>query len=71
MIGRRNGRVLSEEMIEGSDLFVIHALIPVAESFGFSDEFRKQTIGQANPQLIFSHWEVINILSVWDTLMTY
>lgn len=58
VIGRRNGRVLSEEMVEGSDLFIIHSLVPVAESFGFCDEFRKQTVGQANPQLIFSHWEV-------------
>lgn len=58
VIGRRGGRVISEEMVEGADLFVIQALIPVAESFGFCDEFRKQTIGQANPQLVFSHWEV-------------
>ena len=58
VIGRRGGRVVSEEMIEGADLFVVQALIPVAESFGFCDEFRKQTIGQANPQLVFSHWEV-------------
>jgi ribosome assembly protein 1 len=65
VIGRRNGRVLSEEMIEGSDLFIIHSVIPVAESFGFCDEFRKQTIGQANPQLFFSHWEVLSSDPFW------
>ena len=59
VLGRRNGRVLSDEMKEGSAMFTIQALIPVAESFGFVEEIRKKTSGLANPQLIFSHWEVI------------
>lgn len=58
VLGRRNGRVLSEEMKEGSAEFSIQALVPVAESFGFAEEIRKKTSGLANPQLIFSHWEV-------------
>ena len=58
VLGRRNGRVLSEDMIEGSSVFDIQALLPVAESFGFAEEMRKKTSGLANPQLIFSHWEV-------------
>lgn len=65
VIGGRGGRVISDDMIEGSDQFNIQALIPVAESFGFCDEFRKQTIGQANPQLFFSHWEVIPSDPFW------
>ncbi len=59
VLGRRNGRVLSENMIEGSVEFDIQALLPVAESFGFAEEIRKRTSGLANPQLIFSHWEVL------------
>ena len=62
VLGRRNGRVLSEDMIEGSSLFNIQALLPVAESFGFAEEIRKRTSGLANPQLIFSHWEVRSIV---------
>ena len=58
VISRRGGRVISDEMIEGSEMFVIYALIPVAESFGFAEEIRKKTGGLAMPQLIFSHWEV-------------
>jgi ribosome assembly protein 1 len=58
VLGRRNGKVLSEEMKEGSAMFTIQALVPVAESFGFAEEIRKRTSGLANPQLIFSHWEV-------------
>ena len=54
------GCVISDEMIEGSEMFVIYmyVLIPVAESFGFAEEIRKKTGGLAMSQLIFSHWEV-------------
>lgn len=58
VIGKREGRVLSEQMMEGSDVFDVEAVLPVAESFGFSEEIRKRTSGLANPQLVFSHWEV-------------
>ena len=58
VIGRCDGRVLSEEMKEGSTVFCVEALIPVAESFGFAEELRKKTSGLASPQLVFSHWEV-------------
>ena len=60
VLGRRNGRVLSDEMKEGSAVFNISAVLPVAESFGFAEEVRKKTSGLASPQLIFSHWEVRN-----------
>ncbi len=58
VLGRRNGRVVAEEMQEGSTVFSVQALVPVAESFGFAEEIRKKTSGLASPQLIFSHWEV-------------
>lgn len=45
-------------MKEGTDIFTVKALLPVAESFGFGDEIRKRTSGLASPQLVFSHWEV-------------
>ena len=58
VLGRRGGQVLAEEMKEGSPIFVIHSVLPVAESFGFAEEIRKRTSGLASPQLVFSHWEV-------------
>lgn len=58
VLSKREGRVLQEEMKEGTDMFIIKAALPVAESFGFADEIRKRTSGLASPQLIFSHWEV-------------
>lgn len=58
VLSKREGRVLQEEMKEGTDMFIIKAVLPVAESFGFADEIRKRTSGLASPQLVFSHWEV-------------
>lgn len=58
VLGRRNGQIISEDMQEGSSIFNIEAVLPVAESFGFPDEIRKKTSGLANPQLIFNNWEV-------------
>lgn len=42
-------------------LFLLTALLPVAESFGFANELLKKTSGAGTtPQLAFSHWEVID-----------
>lgn len=61
VLGKREGHVLHEEMKEGTDMFIIKAVLPVAESFGFADEIRKRTSGLASPQLVFSHWEVSEV----------
>ena len=58
VIGRRSGRIVSDELREGSSIFNVTAVLPVVESFGFADEIRKRTSGLASPQLHFSHWEV-------------
>ena len=58
VLAKREGKVISEDMKEGSDVFIIKAQMPVAESFGFAEEIRKRTSGLASPQLMFSHWEV-------------
>ena len=40
VLSRRQGRVEGEELREGSNIFVIRALLPVVESFGFCNEVR-------------------------------
>ncbi|XP_027427424.1 elongation factor-like GTPase 1 isoform X3 [Zalophus californianus] len=65
VLSKREGRVLQEEMKEGTDMFTIKAVLPVAESFGFADEIRKRTSGLASPQLVFSHWEIIPSDPFW------
>ena len=71
VLGKRNGRVLSDEMIEGSAMFIIEALIPVAESFGFAEEMRRRTSGLASPQLVFSNWEVSHSRTLQDLTMCW
>ena len=59
------GKVVAEELIEGSSTFLVTAHIPVIESLNIGPELRKQTSGMAMPQLIFSHWEVLDIDPRW------
>ncbi|XP_066994114.1 elongation factor-like GTPase 1 isoform X2 [Anabrus simplex] len=65
VLGRRHGRVLHGDMQEGSATFTVTAVLPVVESFSFAPEIRKQTSGMASPQLVFSHWEVIDLDPFW------
>ncbi|KAJ2801410.1 Cytoplasmic GTPase/eEF2-like protein (ribosomal biogenesis), partial [Coemansia guatemalensis] len=65
VISRRRGRILSEEMREGTPYFIIKASIPIVESFGFADEIRKRTSGAAIPLLIFRGFEPLDTDPFW------
>lgn len=54
-------------MNESEKAFLVKAQIPVVESDGFANEIRKATSGQANPNLRFSHFEVIYFLNLNKT----
>lgn len=62
VITRRRGRVITDgDVIEGTNFFLVKAILPVQASFGFVAEVRQRTSGQTNPILYFSHWEVLPI----------
>ncbi|KAL6721799.1 Cytoplasmic GTPase/eEF2-like protein (ribosomal biogenesis) [Lecanora helva] len=65
VLSRRRGRILTEELKEGTPFYQISALLPVVESFGFSDEIRKRTSGAAQPQLVFKGFEVLDEDPYW------
>ncbi|EHL00479.1 putative Ribosome assembly protein 1 [Glarea lozoyensis 74030] len=65
VLTRRRGRILSEALNEGTPFYTIISLLPVAESFGFSDEIRKRTSGAASPQLIFQGYEILDEDPFW------
>ncbi|KAI9790318.1 MAG: Cytoplasmic GTPase/eEF2-like protein (ribosomal biogenesis) [Piccolia ochrophora] len=65
VITRRRGRILSEDLKEGTPFFSITSVLPVAESFGFSDEIRKRTSGAASPQLRFQGFEMLDQDPFW------
>eukprot|EP00470_Lotharella_oceanica_P013097 CAMPEP_0170196214 /NCGR_PEP_ID=MMETSP0040_2-20121228/63352_1 /TAXON_ID=641309 /ORGANISM="Lotharella oceanica, Strain CCMP622" /LENGTH=205 /DNA_ID=CAMNT_0010445571 /DNA_START=66 /DNA_END=683 /DNA_ORIENTATION=- len=59
VIGKRRGRIITEDVIEGTQTFVVKCYLPVERSFGFASSLRARTSGMASPQLVFSHWEII------------
>ncbi|KAG4303808.1 hypothetical protein PORY_002788 [Pneumocystis oryctolagi] len=63
IISKRRGRILSEE--SKGILYSIKALLPVVESFGFSEDIRKKTSGTANPQLIFNGFQILDQDPFW------
>lgn len=60
VLTRRRGAILSEDLLEGTPYFTISATLPVAESFGFSEEIRKRTSGLAQPMLRFTGFEMLD-----------
>ncbi|XP_043474180.1 elongation factor-like GTPase 1 [Leptopilina heterotoma] len=66
VFGRRQGRVIAAENALGfGGQFRVVATLPVPESFDLATELRTQTSGLASPQLVFSHWEVIEQDPFW------
>jgi elongation factor 2 len=59
-LNSRRGIVNYEEPVSGTPLTLIKAYLPVAESFGFTAHLRSMTSGQAFPQCVFDHWQVLN-----------
>ncbi|KAL4251899.1 Translation elongation factor 2 [Abortiporus biennis] len=65
VVAKRRGRIVAEEMKEGTTYFTVRALLPVVESFGFAFDIRKRTSGAASPQLIFSGYEMLDMDPFW------
>ncbi|KAI8986089.1 translation elongation factor 2 [Trametes punicea] len=65
VVAKRRGKIVAEEMKEGTEFFTVRAKLPVVESFGFADDIRKRTSGAASPQLIFSGYEMLDLDPFW------
>lgn len=59
VLNKRRGQVFSEEQRVGTPMFTVKAYLPVMESFGFNADLRGATQGQAFPQAVFDHWELM------------
>lgn len=59
VLNRKRGHVFEESQIAGTPMFVVKAYLPVNESFGFTADLRSNTGGQAFPQCVFNHWQVL------------
>lgn len=66
VLSKRRGKVLTDDMVEGTDLLLITAEIPQAESFRLTPELLRQSSGEVTaPELIFSHWEILATDPFW------
>jgi hypothetical protein len=59
VLTRRRGHVFEENQRVGTPLFNVKAYLPVNESFGFTADLRSNTAGQAFPQMVFDHWQIL------------
>jgi len=65
-LAKMRGEVIKEDIVEGTELFSITALLPVTEAQGFSAALLKKTSGAATtPQLSLSHWETLERDPFW------
>jgi len=59
VMNRRRGCVFDNQQIGSTPQFCVKAHLPVNESFGFTADLRSNTGGQAFPQCVFDHWQIM------------
>jgi len=59
VMNKRRGQIVEEVQRPGTPMTNVKTYLPVLESFGFTAELRSNTGGQAFPQMIFDHWNVV------------
>jgi elongation factor 2 len=66
VLNKRRGHTIGEEQRPGTPMYTVKAHLPIAESFGFTADLRQATGGQAFPQCVFDHWQLMNGVSNED-----
>jgi len=66
VLNKRRGHTIGEEQRPGTPMYIVKAHLPIAESFGFTADLRQATGGQAFPQSVFDHWQLMNGVSHED-----
>ena len=66
VLSKRRGKTLVESMVDGTDLILIEASIPQAESFGLAPELLQKTSGEVTlPEMTFLRWERLDEDPFW------
>lgn len=58
-LNKRRGHIFEENQVTGTPMVFVKAYLPVNESFGFTGDLRSKTQGQAFPQCVFDHWQLM------------
>nr|ABC54654.1 translation elongation factor 2 [Naegleria gruberi] len=59
VMNRRRGTIDQAIQRPGTPMFNVKAYLPVLESFNFSTFLRSETGGEAFPQCVFHHWQIV------------
>jgi elongation factor 2 len=59
VMSTKRGHVTEQLQVAGTPMWLVKAFLPVNESFGFTADLRSATGGQAFPQCVFDHWQVL------------
>jgi len=66
VLSKRRGKVITDDMVDGTDLIQVTATIPQAESFGLAPELLKKSSGEVTaPELVFSHFDFLDEDPFW------
>nr|XP_016447827.1 PREDICTED: 116 kDa U5 small nuclear ribonucleoprotein component-like [Nicotiana tabacum]XP_016447828.1 PREDICTED: 116 kDa U5 small nuclear ribonucleoprotein component-like [Nicotiana tabacum] len=60
VLSRRRGHVTADVPQPGTPAYIVKALLPVIESFGFETDLRYHTQGQAFCLSVFDHWAIVH-----------
>lgn len=59
ILSKRRGHVTKDAPKPGTPFYLVHALLPVIESWGFETDLRYHTQGQAFCLTVFDHWSIV------------
>lgn len=59
VLQKRRGHVVSDRPVPGTPLYLVKALLPAIESFGFETDLRYHTQGQAFGLSVFDQWQIV------------
>jgi len=59
VLNKRRGVVTENMQVGNTPQFHVKSFLPVNESFGFTKDLRSSTGGQAFPQCVFDHWQIL------------
>merc|ERR1712219_11118 len=59
-LNKKRGHVFAEDNRPGTPIYNLNAYLPVLESFGFVADLRAATSGQAFPQCVFDHYQLMS-----------
>jgi len=67
VLHKRKTKILSEDLRDGTNTFLIVGNIPLQESFGLVDEIRTKASGLAHFSSWFSHWQTLDEDPFYET----